>query len=311
MKSRAIRWALAWTLLPIVSFAADAAKSDFQPAMYRIACVGDSITYGAAVRNRQHNCYPAVLGRTLGAGYDVRNFGVNGATLLKKGDRPYWKLDAFRKASAFAPHLVLLKLGTNDSKPQNWKHAAEFSANLEELVDHFLALPSRPRVVLLAPAPVYRDRWGINEKTVKGEVLPKVRQIASRRGLQLVDINQGLRGFPDEFPDGIHPNEFGAKRLAQVVHTALALPKLVNKKRPTRPNFIVMIADDMAWNDCGAYGHPKIRTPNIDALASAGMRFDRAFLSCSSCSPSRSSIMTSRYPHSTGAKELHQPLPAA
>ncbi len=77
-----------------------------------------------------------------------------------------------------------------------------------------------------------------------------------------------------------------------------------------RPNFIVFIADDMAWDDCGAYGHPSIRTPNIDALARDGLRFDNAFLTCSSCSPSRCSILTGRYPHNTGAPELHQPLPA-
>ena len=75
-----------------------------------------------------------------------------------------------------------------------------------------------------------------------------------------------------------------------------------------RPNFILFIADDMAWDDCGAYGHPKIRTPNIDRLAEEGMRFDNAFLTCSSCSPSRSSIITGRYPHNTGARQLHQPL---
>ena len=69
------------------------------------------------------------------------------------------------------------------------------------------------------------------------------------------------------------------------------------------PSFIVFVADDMAWNDAGAYGHPHIRTPNIDRLARDGMRFDRAFLTTSSCSPSRSSILTGRYPHSTGAAE--------
>ena len=77
-----------------------------------------------------------------------------------------------------------------------------------------------------------------------------------------------------------------------------------------RPNFVIFVADDMAWEDCGAYGHPSIRTPNIDALAADGMRFDRAYLTCSSCSPSRCSILTGRYPHSTGAAELHLPLPA-
>lgn len=76
-----------------------------------------------------------------------------------------------------------------------------------------------------------------------------------------------------------------------------------------RPNFIVFVADDMAWDDCGAYGNPAIRTPNIDRLAAEGMRFDRAYLTCSSCSPSRCSMLTGRYPHATGAGELHLPLP--
>lgn len=75
------------------------------------------------------------------------------------------------------------------------------------------------------------------------------------------------------------------------------------------PNFIVFVADDMAWDDAGAYAHPHIRTPNIDRLAREGMRFDRAFLTTSSCSPSRCSILTGRYPHATGAGELHQWLP--
>lgn len=77
------------------------------------------------------------------------------------------------------------------------------------------------------------------------------------------------------------------------------------------PNFIVFVADDMAWNDAGAYGHPNIQTPHIDRLAQDGMRFDRAFLTTSSCSPSRCSILTGRYPHATGAGALHLPLPAS
>jgi len=80
--------------------------------------------------------------------------------------------------------------------------------------------------------------------------------------------------------------------------------------QPARPNFIFIIADDMAWDDCGAFGNPKIRTPNIDRLAHEGMRFERAFVTASSCSPSRSSLITGRYPHSTDAEQLHWPLPA-
>jgi N-sulfoglucosamine sulfohydrolase len=76
-----------------------------------------------------------------------------------------------------------------------------------------------------------------------------------------------------------------------------------------RPNFVIIVADDMNFDDCGAYGHPCIRTPNIDALAVEGLRFEYAYLTVSSCSPSRSSILTGRYPHNTGAEQLHWPLP--
>ncbi|MBT5927051.1 MAG: sulfatase [Verrucomicrobia bacterium] len=77
-----------------------------------------------------------------------------------------------------------------------------------------------------------------------------------------------------------------------------------------RPNYLIFIADDHGMGDLGCYGNPAVRTPNIDRLATEGMRFDRAFLTISSCSPSRCSILTGRYPHNTGAEDLHMPLPA-
>lgn len=78
---------------------------------------------------------------------------------------------------------------------------------------------------------------------------------------------------------------------------------------PARPNFVIIIADDMGWNDSTPYGHPRIQTPHLDRMAKAGMRFDNAYLTCSSCSPSRCSLNTGRYPHNTGAGELHLPMP--
>ncbi|MHC4404212.1 MAG: sulfatase family protein [Planctomycetota bacterium] len=77
-----------------------------------------------------------------------------------------------------------------------------------------------------------------------------------------------------------------------------------------RPNFVVFIADDQGEGDLGCYGHPALKTPNVDRLAAEGMRFDRAFLTISSCSPTRASFLTGRYPHNTGAEDLHDPLPA-
>lgn len=106
------------------------------------------------------------------------------------------------------------------------------------------------------------------------------------------------------------PKSFALLRIVPAIAWLLSLGAGLLAAQAGRPNFIVFIADDMAWNDCGAYGHPRIRTPNLDRLARQGMRFDRAFLTTSSCSPSRASILTGRYPHNTNAQELHMPLPA-
>jgi N-sulfoglucosamine sulfohydrolase len=82
------------------------------------------------------------------------------------------------------------------------------------------------------------------------------------------------------------------------------------KNNVERPNFIIIIGDDISWNDLGCYGHPTVKSPNIDQLANEGIKFTNTFLTASSCSPSRCSIISGRYPHNTGAAELHTPLPA-
>lgn len=75
-------------------------------------------------------------------------------------------------------------------------------------------------------------------------------------------------------------------------------------------NIIFVIGDDISWDDIGAYGNGKVKTPNLNKLAREGIKFTNMFLTASSCSPSRTSILTGRYPHNTGAAELHSPLPA-
>ena len=100
--------------------------------------------------------------------------------------------------------------------------------------------------------------------------------------------------------------------MKKVILAALLFPTLTSAHAaggPKRPDVVLIIADDMAWDDYGAFGNPKVKTPNLDKLAREGMRFDRAFVTASSCSPSRSSLITGRYPHNTDAEELHWPLP--
>jgi len=182
----------------------------------RVACVGDSITFGAGVKNRAQNSYPVVLGKLLGAEYEVRNFGVSGTTLLKKGDRPYWKTKQFKQATDFAPNIVIIKLGTNDTKPQNTKVKEQFGGDLVAMVDHFTALPSKPKIFLCLPVPVYKTRWGINAKDL-AYYMPIIKKVAEAKGTGLIDLHTALSNQAALFPDNIHPNAEGAKKMAEFI----------------------------------------------------------------------------------------------
>ena len=191
----------------------------------RIACVGDSITFGAAIKDRVKNCYPAQLGRMLGEKFEVRNFGVNGATLLKKGDKPYWKLKAYANARDFQPEVVVIKLGTNDSKPRNWKHKEEYVADYVALIESFRKLGSKPVVWLCYPVPAYPGRWGITDKVMKEEVMPRLDEVAKKSGCKVIDLYSALSDKKEMFPDLVHPNAKGATLIAEAVSSAIKVGK--------------------------------------------------------------------------------------
>jgi lysophospholipase L1-like esterase len=185
----------------------------------RVACVGDSITYGSGITDREQNSYPAQLGRLLGQKWEVRNFGVGGATLLKQGDKPYWDQDAYRQCLAFVPDVVIIKLGTNDTKPQNWAFKEEFITDYVALVNSFKALGSRIWICL--PVPAFPERWGISDAVIRTETIPMIREIALRTETPVIDLYQALEGRADLFPDQIHPNAQGAGIMARTIYTAL------------------------------------------------------------------------------------------
>lgn len=188
----------------------------------RVACIGASITYGAGIADVPRDAYPAQLGRILGEHWDVRNFGVNSTGILKTSDYPYWNTEAFKKALAFLPDVVLIKLGTNDSKPQNWKYKNRFYRDYREMIDTLRGLPSHPRIYLCLPLPVYRDHWGIREKVVKNELIPMEKKLARKAHLSLIDLYKPLEGHPASFKrDGVHLDKAGAGLMALTVAKAL------------------------------------------------------------------------------------------
>ncbi len=197
----------------------------------RVACVGDSITFGEGVEHAESNAYPAVLARLLGDGFDVRNFGVSGATAQKTGTYPYWSLPEFEAATQFNPQLVVIMLGSNDSKLRDWRSREEFIADLAALVDHFREIPARPRVWLCRPPPAYGFFFAIRDSVLQREIVPCIDQVAREKGLGVIDIRTLLSGKSDLFPDAIHPNAEGAQLIAEAVYQALNTPG-VNKDGP-------------------------------------------------------------------------------
>lgn len=199
-------------------------------AKLKVACVGDSITFGFGIKDRAKDSYPAQLQKMLGNKWEVKNFGHSARTLLKKGDHPYWKSPEFKKALAFNPNMVVIMLGTNDTKPQNWKHKAEFIADYIALIDEFKNLPSKPKVWICYPVPVYQTKCGINEKTVKGEVMPAINDIAKKTGANIINLHKQLSNKEKLFPDKIHPNPQGAKVMAKVIAKELSVHEFDKKE---------------------------------------------------------------------------------
>lgn len=181
----------------------------------RISCVGDSITAGHGIK-QDYFKYPQQLGFILGEDFNVRNFGVSGTTLLSKGDHPYIKTGAYKGALDFKPNVVIIKLGTNDTKSWNWKHSADFEKDLNAMIDAFAALETKPIIYLGLPCTFFgANGKGIDETRISSGVIPVVEKIAKERNLKIIDFHAATASHPEVFPDKLHPNAGGAKIMAQ------------------------------------------------------------------------------------------------
>lgn len=201
-------------LLCLLSFSASAQK-------IRVACIGNSITYGYAIEDREHDSYPAQLQQLLGEKYEVGNFGLSGATAQKEGDLPWTSTQQYQDAKAFAPHIAVIKLGSNDSKERNWLNAERLTHNLEAIAEEFEALPSHPRIIIALPAKAYKFMFSIRDSIICNYELPAIRQMAKKHHWRLIDLYKATDKMPECFPDGIHPNPQGAAVIAKKVKKAV------------------------------------------------------------------------------------------
>ena len=158
----------------------------------RVACIGNSITFGAGIKNRSRDSYPSVLARMLGDSYWVKNFGVSARTMLNKGDHPYMNEPAYKNALAFNPNIVVIKLGTNDSKSFNWKYKADFMKDAQNMINAFKGLPSQPKIYLCYPSKAYLTGDGINDDIISKEIIPMIKKLAKKNDLSVIDLHTAM-----------------------------------------------------------------------------------------------------------------------
>jgi acyl-CoA thioesterase I len=224
----AVLSAIALTLVPVFAQNNTPVDLSHRKVPVKLACIGDSITHGYGTTRS----WPQQIGDMLGGGWSVHNFGVNSATLMNRGDLPYQKLEACASALHLVPDVVVILLGTNDTKPNNWQYfASDYEKDYRDLVEKFARLETKPRIFLCKPPYIAKEgNWGINEKDTKAQI-PVIEKLAKAMNVGVIDVHGALNGRDALIPDNVHPNTEGATLIAQVVFQALvgkAVPAVLN-----------------------------------------------------------------------------------
>ena len=190
----------------------------------KVACVGNSITYGVGVANRETESYPARLQQMLGDKYEVGNFGKSGATLLNDGHRPYTKQEEFKKALAFAGDVVVIHLGINDTDPRDWPNYRDFFVkDYLALIDSFRVANPKARIIIARMTPIAdrHPRFESGTRDWHGEIQQTIEWVAKYANVQLTDFHVPLYPYPFLLPDAVHPNAEGANIMAKTIYSAI------------------------------------------------------------------------------------------
>ncbi len=192
----------------------------------KIACAGDSTTYGHGISGWPKNNYPTVLQNLLGENYHVNNYGVSSFAVQTGADRSYRTLPHYQESLAYNADYVVFMMGSNDSKPENWKGADAFKADLLSLLDTY-----GDSEIILCTLPSAFFLEGQTEGTTNHDIQPLIvdeiaqitREVAAERGYTLIDIHALTAQHPEWFEkDGVHPSNEGAAAIAQEVYAVIS-----------------------------------------------------------------------------------------
>ncbi len=191
----------------------------------KVACIGDSITFGHGIKDREMT-YPAQLQKLLGEGYEVQNFGNSGRGILKKSmrgkeKRAFISMKEHQEALAFEPDIVISNLGINDLMDFE-KFGDDFVQDYIELLTAYQSLDSKPRLIVWTPlAPLFEGHAFFEDVRIK-EINRAIAKVARKMEIESIDLESALKQRASLFPDKIHPNAEGAAVIAKATAEFLA-----------------------------------------------------------------------------------------
>ncbi len=186
----------------------------------KVACVGDSITYGQGVVGRRNGqAYPSILAKCLGDDYQTVNYGLSNRTLLSTGNMPYYKEKIGKQSLESNADIVLFMLGSNDSKAVNWNEEL-FRQEYTTAVDRYMRMESKPKVYVLIPPKVFVEEPKentCNDEIINDSIRKMIPEIAKETGAEVIDLYIFTKYHPEWFADKIHPNKKGNAAIAEYI----------------------------------------------------------------------------------------------
>lgn|SRR5574344_912058 len=182
----------------------------------RVACIGNSITFGAGLTDRNTESYPAQMQQILGNDYEVKNFGLSGRTMTTSGFG-YMKEKAWKRVKTYNPDIVFVKLGTNDSQPRYWKGVKEFETDAQSMIDTLKMIKSNPRIIVLLPIKSNKNHYNINDSLVTAAIIPCWKKLIKRNKLEMIDLHSITDNKPEILRDGVHPTKEGDTIIATAI----------------------------------------------------------------------------------------------
>lgn len=238
MKFSSVKVFLSFVLVCFFTFNLNGEQGKSKKDKIKVACVGDSITFGARLEDPSADSYPAQLQKLLGKKYEVKNFGVGGCTLIRKGRPTVW--NELPKIMAMNPDVVVISLGTNDTcgmgtcgNRKCWEYKDELESDYRDLIDTLQTLSSKPVIRICAPSPMVLETPGLESSRVEGltirkprlqEIISIVKNLVQEKKVEFIDLNTPMDHKPELFTekDGVHPNKAGYRAIAELVYQEIS-----------------------------------------------------------------------------------------